>query len=197
MITVIADLEGLTPYQQSREYTSRMKKEGNESNREFEDRTWKNRAHTTPDGIVFIPAGAIKQCLIAGCRYLNEKIPEHGQKRWAGKFEAAVIVKADALTGVHIDDVVKRSVFGASDGRRNSRTRVWKHFPTILDWHVKVEFQVLDNIITEKVFRRQLEAAGAFVGLGTWRPENGGENGRFVVKKLEWMDCNKKAKKTA
>jgi hypothetical protein len=47
---------------------------------------------------------------------------------------------------------------------------------------------ILDPIITEDVFREMVEIAGMFIGIGRFRPEKGGTNGRFRIKSLVWTD---------
>jgi hypothetical protein len=52
---------------------------------------------------------------------------------------------------------------------------------------------VLDAIITEQIFREMVDLAGLFIGLGQFRPEKGGTNGRFRIEKLVWADNRKLA----
>jgi hypothetical protein len=47
---------------------------------------------------------------------------------------------------------------------------------------------VLDPIIVEDIFTEVVEAAGLFRGIGQFRPENGGSNGRFIIKTINWED---------
>jgi hypothetical protein len=46
--------------------------------------------------------------------------------------------------------------------------------------------QILDPIITEAVFTEILQKCGIYIGLGRWRPEKGGVNGRFNVTNIAW-----------
>lgn len=73
-----------------------------------------------------------------------------------------------------------------ADGKRGSGTRVPRTFPVIRQWHGKALFYVLDETITREVFQRYLEEAGKFIGVGRFRPRNGGFYGRFEVKSLDW-----------
>jgi hypothetical protein len=45
---------------------------------------------------------------------------------------------------------------------------------------------VLDETVTEEVFRNVLEQAGAFIGIGRFRPRNNGFYGRFKVEAIAW-----------
>lgn len=73
-----------------------------------------------------------------------------------------------------------------SDGVAGGGKRVDKCFPVIPQWQGTVTFYVLDETITEDVFRYHLEQAGSFVGIGRFRPRRGGFYGRFRVTDLKW-----------
>ena len=47
-------------------------------------------------------------------------------------------------------------------------------------------FYILDETVTEDVFKNILEQAGAFIGIGRFRPRNNGFYGRFKVEKVVW-----------
>lgn len=49
-----------------------------------------------------------------------------------------------------------------------------------------MEFLILDEIITEEVFREHLADAGSFIGIGRFRPRNNGFYGRFLVESVDW-----------
>jgi hypothetical protein len=55
-------------------------------------------------------------------------------------------------------------------------------------WEFKTGVIILDPIITEEVFREMLDYAGMYIGIGRFRPENGGTNDRFRLKELQWQD---------
>ena len=44
---------------------------------------------------------------------------------------------------------------------------------------------MVDETITKDVLLKHLEQAGNFIGVGRWRPINGGMYGRFAVKALK------------
>lgn len=187
MRTATVTIEGITPLQKSREYASHVPKNGNETAHTYEERTWKHRVHETKDGKVFIPAGAFKQTLVSGARYKGTQIPGQGKKTYTAKFQSAVIISSDMVLDATPDDMEGRWVFCTSNGKRGGPgPRVWKCFPTLAKWKGILEIQILDEIIDEDVLRIHLEEAGKYIGVGTWRPENGGEYGRFEVKKVVW-----------
>ena len=71
-------------------------------------------------------------------------------------------------------------------GIRGSGKRVEKCFPVIPSWTGEVTFYVLDETVTQEVFKNILEQAGAFIGIGRFRPRNNGFYGRFKVESIVW-----------
>ena len=69
------------------------------------------------------------------------------------------------------------------DGKKGGGTRVWKTFPVIQEWETEVEIMLLDPLLSDKPekVREYLEHAGKFIGIGFFRPRNGGYFGRFTV----------------
>jgi hypothetical protein len=88
------------------------------------------------------------------------------------------------------DDVPGEWYFVPSDGRPGGGKRVKKCFPVIREWHGEVTYYILDETITPEVFEVHLREAGSFIGIGRFRPENGGFYGRFGVKKVVWQEMD-------
>ena len=84
------------------------------------------------------------------------------------------------------DEVEGEWLFVPSDGKPGGSTRVSKCFPLIHEWQGEVTWYVLDETITEDVFRRHLVEAGNFIGVGRFRPARGGFYGRFVTEDVKW-----------
>lgn len=78
--------------------------------------------------------------------------------------------------------------FVPSDGKAGGGSRVKKKFPVIREWSGEVTFYILDDTITEDVFEAHLKEAGNFIGIGRFRPENGGFYGRYSIDKIVWSD---------
>ena len=47
---------------------------------------------------------------------------------------------------------------------------------------------IFDEKITESIFEDSLVALGQYIGFGSMRVENGGSNGRFAVKELNFEE---------
>ncbi len=186
MKKVIVKLKSVSPYSQGRYHnTEKLEKE---SHADFEKRTWRNKLHVDKDGQVFIPPMAFKNCLAGCAKYLSVQIPGKGKATYTKHFEAGVMVTEPVRIGIKSDDVQPNCLFVPSDGRRGGSKRVEKYFPLIQEWAADVVFYVLDETITEEVFKYHIEQAGKFIGVGVFRPRNNGYYGRFEVVEVKW-DC--------
>ena len=72
-------LRGVSPYSQSRFY-AKDKLQG-ESDDDHARRTWRNHLHVDKDGIVFIPANSLKNCLSEAAKFLSISVPGKGSRR--------------------------------------------------------------------------------------------------------------------
>ena len=91
--------------------------------------------------------------------------------------------------GVHKDKVQGVTIPAHAGGQRKgmgSNKRVPRTFPIIPQWEGDLSVLILDETITEDIFTRVMQHAGSFIGIGRFRPENGGFNGRFMVKVVKW-----------
>jgi hypothetical protein len=181
MKTVSANIIGSSPYSQSAPIQS-VRSTG-ESHDAFELRTWKERLHVDEKGIVFIPPMAIKNMLSDVAKFLSESVPGKGKATFTKHFDAGVMVIQPCSLGIHIDDVKSERLFVPSDGMKGGSSRVWKTFPLIMKWETSCEIIILDPVLidnTAKV-KEYLVHAGKFIGLGRFRPRNGGFYGRFEI----------------
>lgn len=159
---------------------------------EHEKNTWRERGHylPEPDNRMYIPAMAFKRALEDGAAYDPQKLK--GQSMFTKLFQRSVIVTDPIILPVKKDQVTGESYFLPSDGVASSKVNkksnfVWRTFPTVAEWSGHMVFHILDDRITEEVFTKALEDAGLYIGIGTWRPQRGGLNGRFEVIKLDWQ----------
>lgn len=179
MRMITARLRSASPMSQSRQHEEpALDREGKDA---YDERTWMHKLHTMPDGEVFIPPMALKQALTDACKMLGLQIPGKGKSTYTKHFEAGVLCMEPIKTGVHKDQVGRDKIQANSDGVRGSGKRVPRRFPRIDSWVGEAQFIVLDDIITLDIFRKHLEVAGTMVGVGRFRPRNGGFYGRFTV----------------
>jgi hypothetical protein len=179
-----ATLESKSPYSQSKFYTTpKLNKERPD---DYETRTWRDRMHVDTNGVVVIPPMAFKNALSEVAKYLSIQIPGKGKATFTKHFEAGVMVLEAVALGIKQADVEGEWFHVPSDGKRGGGSRVLKCFPIIREWKGKVRFYVMDDTITEEVFAEHLIQAGAFIGVGRFRPRNNGFYGRFKVNNLKW-----------
>ena len=187
-------LTGISPYGQSRQHDE-PKLEGENMN-DYDIRTWRSKLHVeTRDGkeTVVVPAHGIQQCIAAAAKYSKRQIPGQGKATWTAKFTSGIMLIEDPALNIAPEAVKSITISANADGVRGSGKRVPRRFPTMPEWSMTFDVYILDPIITQDVFREMVEIAGMFIGLGQFRPQNGGTNGRFKLTKLAWQDNRKLA----
>lgn len=193
MKTVDVTLKSTSPYSQSRAHN--VPKESKESADDHERRTWRNRLHVDAEGRVFIPPMALKGCLAEAAKFTGKQIPGRGKSTYTKHFEAGILVQdGPVLHGTDGKPILAEAVDGKwfflnADGVRGSGKRVWKCQPDIPEWTATARFYVIDDTITEAVFEETLAEAGNFIGIGRFRPRNGGYYGRFQPTEIAWLDA--------
>lgn len=175
-------IQGIGKLLQSRYHNE--PKEGRESNEEYEKRTWKSRAHTQGDEVC-IPARAIKEALMAGAARAD--IKTKGNATITKHFKSGVLIEGGLLPlGVNKREIIETPYLCPTKGQKGDAKKVEKRFPAMLNWSVTFELHIIDNIITKEILLEVLKITGLFNGLGSYRVQNGGENGRFRVIEMLW-----------
>lgn len=190
----VAKIKGSTPLLYGKQIDHEdFPKKAKETHDTYEKRTWRERCHYNPAGKLFIPAFALKRMLENTAKYKSDKIKGQGQKTWTAKFRAGLQVEADmVLTGGAPDQADVPGMWKSvpSDGKSGGAKRVKRCFPIVQDWGGEIRILLLDPFIQCDVVEDYLRAAGVVNGLGTWRPQNGGSYGRFVVESVEWSELD-------
>lgn len=191
---------GMANYSQSK-YHEEPKLSG-ELHDDYDKRTAKGHLHLNDRGEIIIPTGGLHQCIVSAAKYSKERIKGQGMATWTAKFSSGVAIIDDPVIQVDSEAKVDPEVevdpcagviyfpcWANADGVRGSGKRVMRRYPVIpAGWTAKVQIWVLDPIITEDQFSKTMNMAGKFIGIGRWRPENLGQNGRFTIRDLEWDD---------
>jgi len=186
MYTATATLRGTTSYMFSKVIKS--DRVSNETGETFEQRTWRERIHTDSNGYAQVPSRAVKGMLIDTAKFIGDKIPGRGQSTYTKRFESGVRAakayfpmydfKGERIEAAKVPGTWH---FVPSDGKPGGGKRVWKCFPEVEEWAIDIELLVLDEIIEPSRLLSYLKTAGAFKGLGSWRPGKAGEHGAFIV----------------
>lgn len=169
-----------------------------ESAEDYDIRTWRLKLNTKDvDGQqrIIIPLAAMHQCIVAAAKYTKRQIPGQGKATWTAKMTSGILIENDPVVDVMPDEVTMLTISAHANGIRGPGPRVPRRFPQIRPgWKSTFLTYILDPIITQDVFAEMLEAAGLYIGLGQYRPQNIGHNGRFKVKELIWTDPRRPAK---
>lgn len=189
MKTATVKLRSVSPLCQSRPYTQEVPKKEGENAEDYEKRTWRSRLHVDEDGYVFVSPMTFKNCLSNAAKYISTQIPGKGKATYTKHFEAGVLVTDPMAVPIKAKEVPGKWLFVPADGVRGSGKRVWKCFPVVDQWEGEVVFHILDDVITEDVFRKTLTAAGNFIGIGALRVRNNGVYGRFEIVSLGWEEA--------
>jgi len=151
--------------------------------REWEESHARARFHTDDDGNVCIPSMAVKNGLTAIARYLSEKIGK-GHATYTKHFRSGVqVLGADfpLLPATKPDDLHVEWLDLPSNPSSQSGARVEKLMPYLPTWKTQGDLLVVDATITEAIMTRYFQELGQLIGLGRFRPENGGFYGRFKL----------------
>lgn len=191
MNTSIATVKitGITPLSQSRQHDD-PKLDGERPD-DYDKRTWRSKLNTAErDGkrTVVIPAHGLHQAIASAAKYSKRQIPGQGKATWTAKFTAGITLLDDPALNIDPATVDAVTISANADGIRGSGKRVARKFPVMPQWSATFEVIILDPIIDEAVFREMLTMAGMYIGLGRFRPEKGGTNGRFKIDSIEWAD---------
>lgn len=182
-------LRSLSPYSQSRQHEE-PKLDG-ENHGDYDKRTWRSKqtiATRAGKNTVVIPAHGLHQAIVAAAKYSKRQIPGQGKATWTAKFASGIAILEDPALNIDPETVQPVTLSQNADGIRGSAKRVMRTFPLIPEWETTFDVYILDPIITEEIFREMVTAAGMFIGIGRFRPEKTGGQGRFAIKSLEWAD---------
>lgn len=184
MYRATVTLRGIAPLSQSRMHNTEFL--DGESHNAYDQRTWREKCNFDRDGNVFVPAMAMKQAMDAAAKRLAIPDPDNRRASLTKYFVSDVICEQHLLIGVKKDDMPSVTISANSDGVRGSGKRVPRTFPQTSEWGGTTSFLVMDEKVNKEVFEKVLRCAGQSVGVGQFRPERGGMNGRFEVVKTKY-----------
>lgn len=197
MRLITVELHGRGPYVQSRFFSYEVPKLPRETPDQYEERTWRFKMHTVSDEDlrVCVPADALKKALEAAASRLSERVPGKNRQTFTGRFRSDVRCDGEVRSGEGVllhwreggqvlrDDprIVDRHLHVSARGQKGVGARVFRIFPFVHDWMVTPSFMISDPAITDEVFLQHLQQAGLSTGIGSFRLENGGRCGAFIV----------------
>lgn len=189
MKTAIVTLKSLTPITFGKYHqTEKLNKESAE---DYELRTWRNKCHTENDNCI-IPGIMIANCIRESAKYLNIQIKGKGKSTYTKHFDSGISLFDNINLNYKKEQLTEEenmiAVHVPSDGMRGGTKRVMRYFPKFNSWQGTIKVYIGDDIITPDIFESVVINAGSLIGLGTWRPRNRGNNGRFELVDMNWED---------
>jgi len=188
-------ITGTTPYSQSRAFDQEtlpeaLRKQPKETHDDYDKRLWREKTTVNARGFVIVPAAGLKQAIDSAAKMLSIQIPNKGKATYSKEFVRGVAV-FDALDlGVKKSEVNFIRIHANADGIRGSGKRVFRTFPVIpAPWGGALKIHVISETVPDDIVERVVKASGLFVGVGRFRPENGGSNGRYEVSDYRWTEA--------
>lgn len=195
MQTIRFTIVGLASYSQSKKLPD--EKDKKESYDEFEDRVWKKKAHVATDGdSVVIPGHALHQMLVVGAKKgrLAPKSAKSAREGLANRLVTGVQILGDAETDMQLAKAEKVPINSHANGKRGSGSRVIRKFPQWpIGWTATFDVMLLDESLTADDVKAALDWGGKVCGLGRFRPENMGHNGRFRITESQTFEMDQAA----
>jgi len=179
------EIQGLAPLSQSRQHWT-PKLDG-ESNDEYDKRTWREKAnYDSLTGEIYVPAMALKQAMDTAATRLSIPDPDNRKAKMTKYFVSEVICESHLPIGAMKDEIPSVTISAHVTGQRGSGARVPRTFPQIQEWSGVTTFLIMNEKIKPDMFEQVLATAGRAIGVGQFRAENGGLNGRFEVVKVKY-----------
>lgn len=190
---------GTSPYSQSRQVELVESKRADESHDEFDERTWRLKAQTGPDGdSIVIPAHGMHQAIVEGAKR-GRLLPSARKKQTEvlhSRLAQGIMLTDDLATDMKLSQAQKVALPCDAKGKRGAAasSRVIRRFPVWQSgWAATFDVMLLDETLTIEDLTAAVRWAGLVAGLGRFRPANGGHNGRFNIESATATDMHTKA----
>lgn len=181
-----ATIKGISVYSPSRAVTEETKRRG-EMDDAFDLRIWRFKAHVNADGKVIQPFMGYKKALDTAGKLTPRKIAGRGAQTYSNQIISGVLLTEPLVLNMTREDMRFEPFMCSPTGdRRGLGKRVVRRFPMIDEWGGVMKYYVTNPTIQKDILEEYIRESGMYVGIGRFRPEVGGVNGRFIVEKFEW-----------
>ena len=136
-------------------------------------------SHTDEAGNFYIPSEHLRMAFINAGSFVKSKVG-NARKSMKNIVAAMFTITPDAIRMPRFDQIDKRSAVN-----RAAKARVITIRPKWSEWKAEFELIVDNDTITESTIKDIISYAGAYVGIGSYRPTNNGPFGRFELSVLE------------
>jgi hypothetical protein len=194
MLVATLSLVSTTPYSQSSQIPDDLLGPGEKKDDTYESRFWRFRAHRDMSGMTYIPGTQIANAIKAAGKRMRKTIPGKKNSEYGKCFESGIMVVDHIPLGVHVDQMKSERLFVPADATKGGGKRVWRTFPLFPEWSGVVNVHIFDEDLEKPdgrdAFTKAVKNAGLTVGLGRFRPANGGFYGRFNVNEIGWAESD-------
>ena len=137
--------------------------------KEFED-----AKHISAEGWEGFPVGGMKKCIVRGAKAVGLTMTD---------IRAGVFIEPDCqrtnLFRIHGKSELRKDHVRLSSGAPDIRYR-----PEYIEWGATLVITFNEGLLSKDQLLQAVYAAGYGTGIGDWRPERGGDFGRFVPAQL-------------
>jgi hypothetical protein len=183
MYRAVVTIQGAAPLAQSKQHDAEWL--DGESNEDYDKRTWREKCNADVEGNVYVPAMAFKQAMDTAAKRLAIPDPDNKRANLTKYFVSDVICEANLPIGIKKDEIQFVRISANVDGVRGSGKRVPRTLPQTQEWGGKTSFLVMEEKIKPEIFEKVLKTSGQSIGVGQFRAEKGGLNGRFEVTSIK------------
>lgn len=126
----------------------------------------------------FIPADHLRMAMIEAGKMVKGKVGG-ATKSMSNVVAGLFTVSPDGIEIPKWDAIDKRSAVN-----RNIKGRVIVIRPKWTNWQIEFNLTVDEDSITQEMVERIITNAGKYIGIGSYRPQNKGQFGRFEITEL-------------
>ncbi len=152
-----------------------------------EEKNWKARAYSGAKKELFYPGSAIKTMLLDAASMDDDEeqtarllilraVRVYGNMQFQDR--------GDMGKKLYLKDLVCKMHYVNPEGKREWPKTKLKYFACLPLWSGSICLHIANPKIDDEYVRQLFNRAGAWIGLGSMRLQNGGNNGAFVVSRL-------------
>lgn len=132
-------------------------------------------SYIDPEGNYYIPSAHFKQAFVKGGGFVKAKVG-NATRSMKNIVAGMWFVSPEQIPFRKFDVVDERSAVN-----RNVKARVMVYRPKWNTWECEFTLMVDNDTLTLQTIKDIIEAAGKYLGVGSYRPEHTGEYGRFIA----------------
>jgi|TARA_R100000426_G_scaffold86979_1_gene69861 hypothetical protein len=144
------------------------------------EQEFRDACYRLTDGRYGFPAGGVKQCLI-GAAHKDIGLEKTLLKK--SLFIQPDDRELNLIALITDEPKMREDIVRVGSGSTDLRYR-----PEFSEWSMVITFEFDSKALSQEAILNLIDRAGFGVGLGEWRPEKGGEHGRFKLDREYGID---------